>query len=156
MKIAVIDTGLDLTHPNFQGGDDFETTKDSLTKEKISNVLGDLNAAAGFSGLTADKLYQSNKVPFAFNYIDNSLRVDHKDANGSDHGTHVAGIAAANQIEGISVCGVAPDAQVLVMKVFGNAGGAYFSDIMAAMEDAIRLECDSIKHQHRLISRIYQ
>lgn len=144
MKIAVIDTGLDLTHPNFRGGDDFETTKDSLTKEKISNVLGDLNAAAGFSGLTADKLYQSNKVPFAFNYIDNSLRVDHKDANGSDHGTHVAGIAAANQIEGISVCGVAPDAQVLVMKVFGNAGGAYFSDIMAAMEDAIRLECDSI------------
>lgn len=30
------------------------------------------------------------------------------------------------------------------MKVFGNRGGAYFSDIMAAMEDAIRLGCDSI------------
>lgn len=44
----------------------------SSTKEKDQQrKLGDLNAAAGFSGLTADKLYRAI-VPFAFNYIDNS------------------------------------------------------------------------------------
>ena len=38
----------------------------------------------------------------------------------------------------------APDAQVLVMKVFGQNGGAYDSDIMAAVEDAIVLGADAI------------
>ena len=143
-KIAIIDTGLDLDHPSFQGGDEFETTADSLTVEKVDNVLKDLNVSSVQEGITAEKLYRSNKVPFAFNYIDASLRVDHNDANGSDNGTHVAGIAAANKISTTSISGVAPDAQLVIMKVFGNRGGAYFSDIMAAMEDAIRLGCDSI------------
>ena len=40
--------------------------------------------------------------------------------------------------------GNAPDAQVLVMKVFGKYGGAYDSDYMAAIEDAIVLGCDSV------------
>lgn len=143
-KVAVIDTGLDLTHQSFQGGSSFPTTDSSLTAKKISNVLSKLNASQKMSNLTAGQLYRSNKVPFAFNYIDSSLRVDHNDANGSDHGTHVAGIAAANKIDSTSICGVAPDAQIVVMKVFGNNGGAYFSDIMAAMEDAMMLGCDSV------------
>lgn len=143
-KVAIIDTGLDLTHQSFQGGSSFATTESSLTTEKISSVLDKLNASQKMSGLTAGKLYRSNKVPFAFNYIDASLRVDHNDANGSDHGTHVAGIAAANKIDSTSICGVAPDAQIIVMKVFGNNGGAYFSDIMAAMEDSMMLGCDSV------------
>ena len=37
-----------------------------------------------------------------------------------------------------------PDAQILVMKVFGANGGAYDSDIMAAMEDALVLGADAI------------
>ena len=32
------------------------------------------------------------------------------------HGTHVAGIAAANATEGTPVVGVAPDAQILVLE----------------------------------------
>ena len=40
--------------------------------------------------------------------------------------------------------GVAPDAQLVVMKVFGVGGGAYSSDYMAAIEDAIWLNCDSV------------
>lgn len=142
-KIAVIDTGLDLQHPGFSG-DNFQTTKTSLTKNKINEVLDGLNASVRVGNLSADKLYRSAKVPFAFNYIDASLRVDHDDANGSDHGTHVAGIAAANRQNETGVCGVAPDAQVLVMKVFGNRGGAYFNDILAALEDSVRLGCDSV------------
>ena len=143
-KVAIIDTGLDLTHPNFQSGAGFETTDTSLTKEGIKSKLGELNASARLDGVSADQLYRSEKVPFAFNYIDASLRIDHNDSNGSDHGTHVAGIAAANKIDSTDICGVAPDAQIVVMKVFGNAGGAYFTDIMAAMEDAMVLGCDSI------------
>ncbi|MCM1284923.1 MAG: S8 family serine peptidase [Bacteroides sp.] len=142
-KIAIIDTGLDINHPAFSD-DGFETTDTSLNKEKINDVLKELNAYKNLSSINADKLYVNSKIPFGFNYIDNSTRIDHDDRNASDHGTHVAGIAAARPTEDTDICGVAPDAQILVMKVFGNGGGAYFTDILAAMEDAIRLDCDSI------------
>ena len=46
--------------------------------------------------------------------------------------------------DAVGVVGNAPDAQLIVMKVFGNGGGAYDSDYMAAIEDAIILNCDSV------------
>jgi lactocepin len=42
------------------------------------------------------------------------------------------------------VAGTAPDAQLLVMKVFGKQGGAFDSDIMASIEDALLLGADSV------------
>ena len=51
-------------------------------------------------------------------------------------------MVAARQENG--VVGVAPDAQILAMKVFGKNGGAYDSDYMAAIEDAILLGCDTV------------
>ena len=47
--------------------------------------------------LTADVLYRSEKVPYGFNYVDRSLDVTHDNDYAGDHGTHVAGIAAANR-----------------------------------------------------------
>ena len=83
------------------------------------------------------------KVVFGFNYCDDNLVIDH--LNGlSDHGTHVAGIAAANKVEGSEVVGVAPDAQIMVMKVFGDNGGAFTMDILAALEDALMLGADVV------------
>ena len=46
-------------------------------------------------------------------------------------------------LEAVKVQGVAPDAQVLVMKVFGASGGGYESDYMAAIEDALILGADA-------------
>ncbi len=68
---------------------------------------------------------------------------------------HVAGIAAANRyleqdgayvdaMEEVQVAGNAPDAQLLVMKVFGKNGGAFDSDIMVAIEDAMILGADAV------------
>ena len=147
MRIAVIDTGLDLDHPSFAAAP--ELTEDSLTKEEIGGVLESLNAYTRYAStsavkLTADKLYRSEKIPYAFNYVDSGLDVTHDHDNQGDHGTHVAGIAAANAIEGTPVVGVAPDAQILVLKVFGVNGGAYNDDVLAAVEDAIRLNADVV------------
>ena len=67
-----------------------------------------------------------------------------------------SGIAAANRyvkdasgayveaLESVKTQGQAPDAQILAMKVFGKKGGAYDSDYMAAIEDAIVLGADSV------------
>lgn len=146
MRVAVIDTGLDLTHPSFQA--DPELTEDSLTMSGVSDALHDLNAYNVYRkktsiNPTADKFYRSAKVPFAFNYSDGTLDVGHNNDSQSDHGTHVAGIVAANQTEGTDVVGVAPDAQLLVMKVFGK-NGSTLDGIIAAMEDSVRLNADVI------------
>ena len=146
MKIAVIDSGLDLDHPSFGPLDsDMVAEYDSyLDCDDIAAVLESLNAYSRRSTITAKTLYRSTKVPYAFNYCDDSLLADHSGDNQGDHGTHVSGIAAANKLEGVPVVGMAPDAQIVVMKVFGVGGGAYADDIAAALEDAMILGCDVV------------
>ncbi len=142
MKIAVIDTGLDLDHQSFAAAP--ETNDRSMTLEDIADVLTRLNAYKRMGGnVTAEQLYNTTKIPFAFNYADSNLSSDHSRDQQGDHGTHVAGIAAANaNVEGTDVVGMAPDAQVIVMKVFGAIRGGASDDIVAAIEDAMTLGCD--------------
>ena len=80
------------------------------------------------------QLYKSGKIPFAYNYYSNNYNPGH---GSSDHGSHVAGIAAGNN--GSDFRGVAPDAQLVVMQVFTPMGGAYWSEILAALEDCAYL-----------------
>lgn len=170
-RIAIIDTGIDLDHPSFDAscfryGLELAAARAGknvadyqlLTADEIAKVLPELHAAELYEGLTAQELYRNEKVPFGFNYVDENLEITHdRDAQG-DHGTHVSGIATANTYvwakdadgdlaalrQKNGVVGIAPDAQLLTMKVFGAAGGAYDSDYMAAIEDAILLDCDSV------------
>ncbi len=142
MRIAIIDTGLDIDHPSFVG--DVPVTESSLTREEIAAVLENLNAYDVYAGLTAAALYNSVKVPYRFNYVDQDLDVTHDNDQAGDHGTHVAGISAANKIDTSDVVGVAPEAQLLAMKVFGKNGGAYWEDIVAAIEDCYWLNVDAI------------
>ena len=142
MKIAVLDTGLDLDHPSFAAAPVADTN--SLTVEDIAEVLEDLNAYKRMKGnVTAEDLYNTEKVPFVFNYSDSNLVGDHSQDNQGDHRTHVAGIAAANaKVEGTEVVGMAPDAQIIVMKVFGATRAGAADDLVAALEDAMLLGCD--------------
>ena len=142
MKIAIVDTGLDLDHPSF--ADAPVLTESSLTVADIEAVLGKLKASELYPAASAEDLYYSEKIPFAFNYVDENLKASHDFDEQGYHGSHVAGIAAANAIDTTSVVGVAPEAQVVIMKVFGANGGAYQDDIMAAIEDALLLDVDVI------------
>ena len=155
--IAIIDTGLDTDHSSFDADALLYSldgrTEGLLDAEGVDTVLAHLNAAQRFEGLTAEQLYLSAKVPYGFNYVDMSLNVTHDYDSQGDHGTHVSGIAAANRYvpagDGYAeqpngVVGVAPDAQLLVMKVFGAGGGAYATDYMAAIEDALLLGADAV------------
>jgi thermitase len=49
------------------------------------------------------------------------------------HGTHVAGIIAANRDNGIGVAGVAPDAELVVAKVADSGGGISIEDANAGI-----------------------
>lgn len=159
-KVAVIDTGIDPDHELFQPGPFEASIQEAgamdklMTKDDVAELLPKLNIAS-IEGVTADKLYQTSKNPFAFNYVDENFDISHDNDGEGEHGSHVTGIAAANRLvekdgkfvsslETVKTMGVAPDAQIVTMKVFGTGGGAYDSDYMVAIEDAVILGCDSI------------
>lgn len=170
-RIAVIDTGTDTDHISFDGKafeysleqlaadagkskDEFVASLDLLGVDEIAAVLPKLN----ISKLVPDasKLYLTSKLPFAFNYVDENFDITHDNDKQGEHGSHVAGIATANRyvsdgkggyekaLDSVFVQGVAPDAQLITMKVFGKGGGAYDSDYMVAIEDAVMLGCDAV------------
>lgn len=137
--------------------EEYIATLDLLDEEELANVLPNLNIYKRDSSLTAADLYLSEKLAFAVNYVDEGsgrLVVDHDSDYQSNHGSHVAGICTANRyipadggyvdaMETVKVAGVAPDAQLITMKVFGQ-NALVDSDYMAAIEDAILLGCDSV------------
>ena len=145
MKIAIIDTGLDVDHQNFAALPADKLTDTSATMDDLAAVLENLNAADRYrDGLTAADVYYNSKVVYGFNYADDSLDITHDNDMMGDHGTHVAGIAAANKVDGSDVVGVAPDAQLYIMKVFGAKRGGVMADIVAALEDALILGVDVV------------
>lgn len=162
--VAIIDTGTNQDHISFDGDAlAYSLTKDGkslsdydlLTKEDIEKVVDRLNANKRIpTGVDVDILYESLKIPYAFNYVDVDYETDHLHDGQGEHGSHVSGIAAANRyvkvdgqyvdaLDSVYAVGVAPDAQIITMKVFGKNGGANDSDYMAAIEDAILLGADS-------------
>ena len=168
-RIAIIDTGTDTDHQSFDAkAFEYAIAEDAkdagkevpaynlLTAAEIADKLPLLNAYQQDKTLTADALYGDAKLAFGYNYVDGDLDITHDNDTQGEHGSHVAGIATANRyiatgedtygpaLEVAHTQGVAPDAQLLTMKVFGKSGGAYDSDYMAAIEDAIVLGCDSI------------
>ncbi len=57
--------------------------------------------------------------------------------DGEGHGTHVAGIVAANTDNGIGVESVAPGAKVLVVRVLGDDGSGSTDDVIAGIDWAV-------------------
>lgn len=132
MVVAILDTGLDTSHEAFRNA----VNGPKFSKQDIADKLESDSLRVG--NVNVNSIYQSDKIPFAYDYYDNDTSV----SGGNSHGTHVAGIVGANSGQ---VTGVAPDAQLMIMKIFGDDGsGAYDSDIIAALEDAVVLGADAV------------
>lgn len=132
LVVSIIDTGIDYKHKDMKLSDE---SKAKISEDDINQEIGE---------------YFTAKVPYGYNFADEDEEVI--DSSGSMHGMHVAGIVAANASddevktnEGIQ--GVAPEAQLLAMKVFSNNSeiqGAYSDDIIAAIEKSVELDADVI------------
>ena len=132
MVVAILDTGLDTSHEAFRR----DVNGAKYNKNDIQAKI--LNNKLHAGEISVDSVYKSSKIPFAYDYSEPDTNV----AGGNSHGTHVAGIVGAN---GGKVTGVAPDAQLMILKIFGDDGsGAYDSDILAALDDAVMLGVDAI------------
>ena len=129
--VAVIDTGVDMTHPAFAGA--LHGTP-GLSEDKVEALIPHLG-----DGKTGT--YVSEKFPFAYDYADNDPDASPTGEAGS-HGTHVAGITAGNAGE---IVGIAPDAQIIVAKVARSVQGDITdSALLAALDDMVVLHPDVV------------
>lgn len=102
VKVAVIDTGIDYSHPD-------------LIK----------NYKSGFDLVDLD---------------DDPMETTPDEGTATLHGTHVAGIIAANG----ELQGIAPDAEIYAYRALGPGGMGNSINVIAAMEQAVRDEVDII------------
>ena len=131
--IAVIDSELDVTHPMFAG----EVEDPALTLEGLETLLAENTFNADAS---AKRLYRSSKLPFVYDYYDRDTDTYNSNFDAV-HGTHVSGIAAGRdgELDGESVSGMAPQAQLVFMKVGGEDGQLPDDAAIAAIDDAAKL-----------------
>ena len=135
--VAVIDSGLDVNHEVLRISDP--------SKGKYKNQ-DELEAAKKAAGIDYGKWY-NDKVVFAYDYMDGDDNIKEKDHES--HGMHVTGIAAGNPDkkagDGNYVYGVAPEAQVMFMRVFSDRSSSTSDAIyVKAIDDAVALGADAI------------
>jgi minor extracellular serine protease Vpr len=120
VKVAVMDTGIDVNHPAF-GGD-------------------------GVAELDSTFFYSSPRILYGYDFVGNDYNADPSDPyynpvpvpddipdDCAGHGTHVAGIIGANDATN-GMKGVAPDVTFGAYRVFGCEGSTDSAVMLAAME----------------------
>ncbi|TWT03568.1 S8 family serine peptidase [Planomicrobium sp. CPCC 101079] len=135
--VGIIDTGIDPSHKDMVLSDN---TTAELTKAEVEALVAD-------RALLNGKFF-TEKVPFGYNYMDGNNEIRDIGAGATMHGMHVAGTVGANGNEETGgVKGVAPETQLLALKVFSNdpLNPSTYGDIyVKAIDDAIKLGADVI------------
>ena len=98
-RIAILDTGIDLDHPDLAAGIDNASGRNCLNAALPPN-------------------------------------------DGHGHGTHVSGTAAA-PLNGVGVVGVAPEAQLVAIKMFDDAGNSSEAYALCALDWVVQLNTDA-------------
>ncbi|MGU7906596.1 S8 family serine peptidase [Streptococcus suis] len=134
--VAIIDSGLDVDHDVLHISD-LSTAKYKSEKE--------IEAAKEAAGITYGEWF-NDKVVFGYNYVDVNTVLKEEDKRS--HGMHITSIATGNPTQPVAgqlMYGVAPEAQVMFMRVFSDlkatTGAALY---VKAIEDAVKLGADSI------------
>ncbi len=114
--VAVIDSGMNLNHPDLQG-----------------NLWTNAKEAGGGKGQDLDGNGYANDV---HGYDFYAKKGDPEDENG--HGTHTAGTVAALK-NGVGVIGVAPHVKIMPLRFLGPQGQGSTADAILAIRYAVRM-----------------
>lgn len=119
VTVAVIDSGIAREHPAFKG----RFWNNPCEHPPANRVDEGCNGNRG------------NGRPDDFNGWDFASETSEIEDDG-EHGTNVSGVIAAREIDSTSAVGVAPNARMMVLKVYRNGVGC-LSDLAEALEYAI-------------------
>ena len=132
--VAILDTGFMKAHEAFS----VMPTNTKYSKDDIASLLQSQSLASKVTD--ADSVYINEKAPYGYDYANGDADPE---AVGQAHGVHVAGTVAGNN--GKDFHGVAPNAQLMIMKIFGDNSGSTSDDIiLAGVDDSVKLGADSI------------
>ncbi|MFD1609009.1 S8 family serine peptidase [Oceanobacillus luteolus] len=128
IKVAVLDTGIDPDHPEFQGiykgGKNFIVHSSDYSRERADDDARETSPAE-----RPDHMPEVNASGRTF---------------WTDHGTHVAGTIAAIGANEYGIQGVAPEIDLYAYRVLGAYGSGATSGIISAVEHAVNEEMDII------------
>ena len=132
--VAILDTGFMKAHEAFS----VMPTDTKYSRDDIASLLQSQTLASKVTD--ADSVYINEKAPYGYDYANGDTDAE---AVGQAHGVHVAGTVAGNN--GKDFYGVAPNAQLMIMKIFGDGSGSTSDDIiLAGVDDSVKLGADSI------------
>ena len=100
--VAVVDTGVEVTHPDLAG--------------QLTGNAGERGGGKENNGVDDDGNFKIDDS-LGWDFVNNDNGVD---TQGNFHGTHVSGTVAALKDNTIGVAGVAPEAKVVPIKIFGG------------------------------------
>lgn len=129
VRVGVIDTGIDFTHAML-GGDGQVDTYKSVKPAEPTALFPNKKVVGGVD--LVGTAFNANSAEF-------KNRIPRPDANPMDeggHGTHVAGTVAGNGDNENTYSGVAPEALLYAIKVFGADGSTDDTVVIAALEYA--------------------
>ncbi len=134
VRIAIIDTGIDVNHPDLKNNlwvNSGESGLDKKGKNKATNGIDDDG-----NGFVDDVN--------GWNFVANNS--DLSDNHG--HGTHVAGITGAEGGNGIGVSGVAPHISLMVLKYYDpkSTGNDNLRNTIKAIRYAIAMKANVINY----------
>jgi subtilisin family serine protease len=121
--IAVVDTGADIDHPDLFGNlwQNPNETADNGIDDDNNGYIDDVNGAC----------------------VRNDCAGGDVD-DGFGHGSHVAGLIAAEGNNGVGATGVCWDAQLMIVKSLGDTGSGTTSDVAAGINYAVNNGADII------------
>jgi minor extracellular serine protease Vpr len=129
MRVGIIDTGIDYTHAML-GGSGKKETYDSIDPSKASEFFPNQKVIGGVDFVGTE--YSSGDVDIEKN-------IPKRDVNPLDeagHGSHVSGTVAGLGDGVKTYSGVAPEAKLYALKVFGKEGSTSDIAVIAALEYA--------------------
>lgn len=162
--VAIIDSGIDYTHRHFGGAGNYEVAAQNRTRLNDLQIPGRgaaLPLVAGAPKVIGGYDYVGDAYTAGLVAAPDPDPLDCRITEGGGHGTHVAGTAAGwgmtsagatyagpfdntiftgapNQTAAFRIGpGVAPEAALVALKVFGCDGSTTSADVVAAMADAV-------------------
>lgn len=129
MRVGIIDTGIDYTHIML-GGPGKKEIYDSINPDKTNAYFPNEKVIGGMDFVGTN---------FSAGDPDLENNIPKRDPNPIDeagHGSHVAGSVAGIGDGVVSYAGVAPDASLYALKVFGKKGSTSDIAVIAALEYA--------------------